>query len=103
LKQVKDEKPKLPVLILTMHEEEQYALRAIRAGASGYLTKEGATDQLVAAIRKIAGGRLFISPAVAEQLALDAMPHADGDTPPHKQLSDREFEVFRLLVGGKSV
>jgi DNA-binding NarL/FixJ family response regulator len=103
IKQVKDEKPKLPVLVLTMHEEEQYALRAIRAGASGYLTKESASDQLVAAIRKIASGHLYISPAVAEQLALDVMPRADADAPPHKQLSDREFEVFRLLVEGKSV
>ena len=103
LKQVKDEKPKLPVLILTMHEEDQYALRAIRAGASGYLTKESAPEQLVAAIRKIASGRLFISPGVAEQLALDVRPHGDADTPPHKSLSDREFEVFRMLVQGKSV
>jgi DNA-binding NarL/FixJ family response regulator len=103
IKQVKDEKPKLPVLILTMHEEDQYALRAIRAGASGYLTKESAPEQLVAAIRKIASGRLFISPNVAEQLALDVMPRADGDQPSHKQLSDREYEVFRMLVEGKSV
>jgi DNA-binding NarL/FixJ family response regulator len=103
IKQVKDEKPKLPVLVLTMHEEEQYALRAIRAGASGYLTKESATEQLVAAIRKIASGRLYISPEVAEQLALDVMPHGNDDAPAHKQLSDREFEVFRLLVEGKSV
>ena len=103
IKQVKDEKPKLPVLVLTMHEEEQYALRAIRAGASGYLTKESAPEQLVAAIRKIASGRLFISPAVAEQLALDVMPHGDADTPPHRNLSDREYEVFRMLVEGKSV
>ena len=103
IKQVKDERPKLPVLILTMHEEDQYALRAIRAGASGYLTKESAPEQLVAAIRKIASGRLFISPNVAEQLALDVMPRGDEGQPPHKQLSDREFEVFRLLVEGKGV
>ena len=103
IKQVKDEKPKLPILVLTMHEEEQYALRALRAGASGYLTKESASDQLVAAIRKIASGRLFISPAVAEQLALDVMPRGDADAPAHKLLSDREFEVFRMLVEGRSV
>jgi DNA-binding NarL/FixJ family response regulator len=102
IKQVKDERPKLPVLVLTMHEEEQYALRAIRAGASGYLTKESAPEQLVAAIRKIASGRLFISPAVAEQLALDVMPRGD-DEEPHKNLSDREFEVFRMLVEGHGV
>ena len=102
IKQVKDERPRLPVLVLTMHEEGEYAVRAIRAGASGYLTKEGATAQLVEAIRRIAAGRVYISPAVAEQLALDAMPAASGDEP-HKQLSDREFEVFRLLVAGKGV
>ena len=103
IRQVKDEKPKLPVLILTMHEEDQYALRAIRAGASGYLTKESAPELLVAAIRKIASGRPFISAHVAEQLALDAMPRGDAGQAPHKQLSDREFEVFRLLVEGRSV
>jgi len=103
IKQVKDEQPKLPVLVLTMHEEAQYALRAIRAGASGYLTKESAPEQLVAAIRKIASGRLFISPDLAEQLALDAMPHSAEDQAPHKSLSDREFEVFRLLAEGQSV
>jgi DNA-binding NarL/FixJ family response regulator len=103
IRQVKDEKPKLPVLILTMHEEDQYALRAIRAGASGYLTKESAPELLVAAIRKIASGRPFISAHVAEQLALDAMPRGETGQTPHKQLSDREFEVFRLLVEGRSV
>ncbi len=102
IRQIKDERPKLPVLVLTMHEEDQYALRAIRAGASGYLTKESAPEQLVAAIRKIAAGRLFISPNVAEQLALDVMPRGD-DEDPHKSLSDREFEVFRHLVEGRSV
>ena len=103
IRQVKDERPKLPVLILTMHEEDQYALRAIRAGASGYLTKESAPELLVAAIRKIASGRPFISAHVAEQLALDAMPRGETGQAPHKQLSDREFEVFRLLVEGRSV
>jgi DNA-binding NarL/FixJ family response regulator len=103
IRQVKDEKPKLPILILTMHEEDQYALRAIRAGASGYLTKESAPELLVAAIRKIASGRPFISAHVAEQLALDAMPRGEAGQAPHKQLSDREFEVFRLLVEGRSV
>jgi len=99
IRQVKDAQPRLPVLVLTMHEEAQYALRAIRAGASGYLTKDSAPDQLVAAIRRIASGRHYISDAVAEQLALDVNAHR-GDEPPHKRLSDREFEVFRLLVDG---
>ena len=98
---VKAEKPKLRVLVLSMHEEHQYAVRAIRAGASGYLTKESASGQLVAAIRKVAGGGAFISAAVAEQLALGAMPGAEG--PLHGTLSDREFQVFRMLAEGKSI
>src|SRR6478672_12183571 len=102
IRQIKDEVPKLPILILTMHEEEQYAVRAIRAGARGYLTKESAGTQLVSAIRKVAAGRPYISLEVAEQLAMDAMPSVVEDLP-HKQLSDREFEVFSLLVGGKSI
>jgi DNA-binding NarL/FixJ family response regulator len=101
IKQVKSEKPKLRILVLSMHEEHQYAVRAIRAGASGYLTKESAAAQLVAAIRKVAGGGAFISAEVAERLAQDAMPHAEG--PPHAALSDREYQVFRLLVSGRSV
>jgi DNA-binding NarL/FixJ family response regulator len=101
IRQVKTEKPKLRILVLSMHEEHQYAVRAIRAGASGYLTKESASAQLVAAIRKVAGGGAFISAEVAERLALDAMPHAEG--PLHAALSDREYQVFRLLVGGLSV
>jgi DNA-binding NarL/FixJ family response regulator len=101
IKQVKAEKPKLRVLVLSMHEEHQYAVRAIRAGASGYLTKESASGQLVEAIRKVASGGAFISSAVAEQLALGAMPDAQGA--PHEALSDREFQVFRMLAEGKSI
>ncbi len=101
IKQVHGEKPKLRILVLTMHEEEQYAVRAIKAGAAGYMTKESATVQLVAAIRKVAAGGAFISAAVAEQFALGAMPQADG--PPHTALSDREYQVFEMLVSGKSV
>jgi DNA-binding NarL/FixJ family response regulator len=101
IKQVKAEKPKLRILVLTMHEEHQYAVRAIRAGASGYLTKEGASAQLVSAIRKVAGGGAFISAEVAEQLALNAMPGAQAAL--HETLSDREFQVFRLIAEGKSV
>ena len=96
IRQVKGEKPKLLILVLIMHEEHQYAVRAIRAGASGYLTKESASRQLVEAIRKVAGGGAFISSAVAEQLALGAMPDAQG--PLHAALSDREFQVFRMLA-----
>ncbi|MFM2400386.1 MAG: hypothetical protein RL341_2543 [Pseudomonadota bacterium] len=101
IRRLKDEAPKLPILVLTMHEEEQYAVRSIRAGASGYLTKESASKELINAIRRVATGRLYISPSVAEQLALDAMSTPDG--PRHKSLSDREFEVFQMMVHGRSV
>ena len=101
IKQVRGEKPRLRILILSMHEEHQYAVRAVRAGASGYLTKESASKQLVEAIRKVAGGGAFISAEVAQQLALGAMP--DATHAPHETLSDREFQVFRLLAEGLSV
>jgi DNA-binding NarL/FixJ family response regulator len=101
IKQVRDTSPKLRILVLTMHEEDQYAVRAMRAGAQGYLTKESAPGQLVSAIRRIAEGRLYISPNVAEQLALEVMPR--GEEARHKHLSDREFEVFLLLVAGRGV
>jgi DNA-binding NarL/FixJ family response regulator len=101
IKQVRAEKPKLRVLILSMHEERQYAVRAIRAGASGYLTKESAPRQLVEAIRRIAGGGAFVSPEVAQELALGAMPDAQG--PLHAALSDREYEVFLMIARGKSI
>ena len=101
IKQVRSEKPKLRVLVLSMHEERQYAIRAIRAGASGYLTKDSASRQLVEAIRKVAAGGAFISSEVAEQLALGAMPGAQSM--PHEALSDREFQVFRMIAEGKSV
>jgi len=101
IKQVKGEKPKTRILILSMHEETQYAIRAIRAGASGYLTKQSASSQLVTAIRKVAAGGAFITAEVAEQLALGAMPNAVG--PAHLSLSDREYQVFQLLVSGKAV
>jgi DNA-binding NarL/FixJ family response regulator len=101
IKQVHSEKPKLRVLVLSMHEEEQYAVRAIRAGAAGYLTKDSAAAQLVSAIRKVAGGGVFITESVAQQLALDAMPDTKG--PPHASLSDREFQVLREIASGKAV
>ena len=101
IKQIYSEKPKLRILVLSMHEEHQYAVRAIRAGAAGYLTKESASRQLVEAIRKVASGGAFISAEVAQQLALGAMPDAKG--PLHASLSDREFQIFRLLAEGKSV
>lgn len=99
---VKAERPKLRVLVLSMHAEMQYAVRAIKSGASGYLNKESAPSQLVEAIRKIAAGGAFISAQVAEQLALGAMPGATQSAP-HEVLTEREFEVFRQLVTGLSV
>lgn len=101
IRQVKEVAPRLPILVLTMYEEQQYAVRAIRAGARGYLTKESAGTQLICAIRKVAAGRPYISMAVAEQLAIDAMPA--NENLPHKALSNREFEVFSMLVIGKSI
>jgi len=101
IKLVKAEKPKLRILVLSMHQELQYAVRAIKSGASGYLTKESAPAQLVQAIHKIAGGGAYITAEVAEQLALGAMPGAAAAA--HESLSAREFEVFRLLAAGVSV
>lgn len=98
---VRAEKPKLRILALSMHQEQQYAVRAIKSGASGYLTKESAPAQLEQAIRKIAAGGAFISAEVAEQLALGAMPGSEAS--PQASLSNREFEVFRLLVDGVTV
>ena len=101
IKQVRAEKPRLRILVLSMHEERQYAVRAIKSGASGYLTKESASAQLVTAIRKVAAGGAFISAEVAQELALGAMPQTEG--PPHAALSDREYQVFRLLASGTTV
>ena len=100
LKEIKKHNKNLPVLMLSMHAEEQYAMRAIKAGASGYLTKESASDQLVKAIQKIYTGRKFISQEVAELLVTD-MYH-DEDKMLHEYLSDREFEIFKLIVRGKA-
>lgn len=98
IKQIKSEEPKLAILVLSMHKEEQYAVRALKAGALGYLTKESAPDQLIAAIWKIAGGGVFISLGVAERLALElGGNHAAAS---HTLLSDREYQVFRMIVSG---
>ncbi|MDR3390526.1 MAG: response regulator transcription factor [Sulfuriferula sp.] len=99
VKLIKSEKPRLPVLILSMHKEEQYAVRTLKAGGSGYLCKDSASAQLVSAIRKVANGGIFISPEVAEKLAYEL--RSTSDAPPHTQLSDREYQVFMMLVQGK--
>lgn len=101
VKQIKSEKPKLPILILSMHKEDQYAVRTLKAGASGYLCKDSASAQLVSAIRKVANGGIFINPEVAEKLAYGLRPMSDS--PPHTLLSDREYQVFMMLVQGKGL
>ena len=101
IRQVKTERSDLRVLVLSMHDEQQYAVRAIRAGASGYLTKDTVAKQLVAAIDKIASGGMFITPAVAEVLARGLQ--TPTDELPHRRLTDREYEVLLLLAAGESV
>lgn len=101
LKQLAAECPELPVLVLSIHGEDQYAVRVLRAGASGYLPKESAPDALVKAVRRVADGRKYVSPGVAEGL-LDRMASGAGG-PLHESLSDREFQVLRLLASGESV
>lgn len=101
LKELKKEFPKLPVLILSVHPEDQYAIRSLMAGASGYLTKESAPQELLSAIRKTLSGGKYISPVLAEKLA--GVLHVDLKGEPHESLSDREYEVFRMIGSGKSV
>jgi len=101
LKDIRTERPKLPVLILSMHSEEQYAVRALRAGAAGYLTKASAPDELIGAIRKVSRGRKYVTASLAEKLALEL--DADTRKPPHEMLSDREYQVMLMLASGKSV
>jgi two-component system, NarL family, invasion response regulator UvrY len=101
LHQIKLSKPSLPVLILSMHPEEQYAIRVLKAGASGYLNKEVAPAQLIKAITQILSGRKYITPAVAEAMTNHLLK--EDSKPPHTYLSNREFEVMRLLASGKSI
>ena len=102
LKEVKRSCPKLPVLILSIHPEEQFAVRVLKAGASGYMTKETATDELVHAVRKVVAGGKYVSSALAEMLA-SGLTIAEDEKPPHERLSDREYEVFRLIASGLTV
>lgn len=103
IKQIKTESPRLPVLILSMHKEDVYAVRALKAGASGYLCKDNAEAQLEQAIRKVASGGLFISSAVAEKLALGVLHGNIADAPPHTRLSDREYQVFQAIAAGEGL
>jgi DNA-binding NarL/FixJ family response regulator len=101
LKQLKIERPQLPVVILTIHPESQYALRILKAGASGYLTKSSADEELIRAIRKVHSGGKYISPSLAEKIAFAL--DEDASRPPHETLSDREYQVLCLIGSGKSV
>jgi two-component system, NarL family, invasion response regulator UvrY len=101
LKQLKAECPKLPVLVLSMHPEDQYAVRMFKAGADGYLTKVSAPEELVKAIKKVLGGGQYVSPSLAEKLALTIK--ASTGNAPHEHLSDREYEVMCLIASGKTV
>lgn len=102
MRQIKQIAPKLPVLIVSIYPEEQYAVRVLKAGAAGYVSKDAATEELAKAVRQIMLGRKYISPFVAEIIA-DDMGYYSSDKAPHELLSDREFEVFKLIATGKSV
>jgi two-component system, NarL family, invasion response regulator UvrY len=101
LQQIRRDHPRLPVLILSAHSEDQYAIRALKAGASGYLCKDSASEELIIAIRRILLGKKYITASLAEKLAFHL--DQDGDRPPHESLSDREFEVMKFLASGKVV
>jgi two-component system invasion response regulator UvrY len=101
LKQVKIEAPRIAVLVISMYPEDQYAFRAFKAGASGYLTKLSAADQLIPAIRQVARGRRYVTPELAE--ALMSYIDRDPDIPAHDALSDREFQTLRLIAAGQTL
>jgi two-component system, NarL family, invasion response regulator UvrY len=99
LKDLKAMRPALPVLILSMHPEDQYAMRVLKAGAAGYMNKDSASEELVNAVRKVVGGGRYVSPSMAEKLA--AVIGSDYQRPAHESLSDREFQVMCMLASGK--
>lgn len=101
LKQIKRDKPDLPVIMLSMHGEDEFGVRALKAGASGYVHKQNAHDQLETAIRQVASGRRYISPDLAEELARSI--GESSEKRPHELLSDREFDTLRMLASGKSL
>lgn len=101
LKDIKAEFPKLPVLVLSVHSEDQYAIRTLRSGAAGYINKKSAPEELIQAIRIVSTGRKYISPSVADALVTNLTPSADK--PPHELLSDREYQVMCMIASGKSV
>lgn len=101
IKQIKEEKPALRILVLTMHAEQQYAVRAFRAGASGYMTKESASAELVGALAKIAAGGIYVSLAMAEHIAQSL--NEPAELLPHQRLSDSEFDVFKRIASGETI
>jgi DNA-binding NarL/FixJ family response regulator len=101
LKEVRKKKPKLPVLVISIYPEDQYAVRAMKAGAWGYVTKRTASTELVGAIRKLLSGRRYVSPNFAEQMVLDL--ETDAEKRPHEKLSERELQVLKVIGKGKSV
>lgn len=101
LKQIKKENPELPVLMLTMHPEEQYAIRAFKAGASGYVTKRSIPDELISAIRKTCEGGRYVSSSLADTLISHVVPHSEK--PVHDTLSDREYQIMLMLTEGKKL
>ncbi len=102
LKQVKKECPRLAVLMLSMHREDQYAIRSLKAGAAGYLNKQSAPAELVDAIRQVAAGRKYVSPALAQELA-NQVSDENREVPPHETLSDREYQTLIMIASGKTV
>ncbi|HEY3860288.1 MAG TPA: response regulator transcription factor [Verrucomicrobiae bacterium] len=100
LREIKQSKPRLPVLVLSMHPENQFAVRVLKSGAAGYMTKESAPDELVGAVKKVLAGGRYVSNALAETLAASL---STTQKPPQEQLSDREFQVLRLIASGKMV
>ncbi len=101
LRAIKNKKPKIPVLVLSVHPEEQYAIRAIKAGASGYLTKDSAPDELIAAIKKISKGGKYVTTSLAEKLLYELEP--SDEKPNHEILSDREYQVMCMFALGKTL
>ena len=101
VREIKQIRPKVPVLVLSMHSEEQYARRAYKAGAAGYITKDSPRAELASAIAKVIGGGRYVSTTFADRLVVDL--ERDTDQPPHQALSDREFEVMRLMASGKTI
>ena len=102
MKEIRRQRPDLPVLVLSIHPEDQFAVRVLRAGASGYMTKETAPEELVTAITKVIGGGTYVSPSLAEILAQD-LQRDTGEVSPHMKLSDREYEVMLMIASGKAV